>query len=84
VFGGAWLMTRFTRAELNDAISYRDVIGVAVLAGIGFTVSLLVADLSFTGEQRDAAKTAVLLGSLVSAVAGALALGHRDRFRATP
>ena len=84
VFGGAWLITRFTRAELNDAISYRDVIGVAVLAGIGFTVSLLVADLSFTGELRDAAKTAVLLGSLVSAVAGALALGHRDRFRATP
>ncbi|HET9423405.1 MAG TPA: Na+/H+ antiporter NhaA [Nocardioides sp.] len=84
VFGGAWLMTRFTRAELNDAISYRDVIGVAVLAGIGFTVSLLVADLSFTGELRDAAKTAVLLGSVVAAVAGALVLGHRDRFRATP
>ena len=84
VFGGAWLMTRFTRAELNDTITYRDVIGAAVLAGIGFTVSLLVADLSFTGEQRDAAKTAVLLGSLVAAVAGALVLGHRDRFRATP
>jgi NhaA family Na+:H+ antiporter len=84
VFGGAWLMTRFTRAELNEAIGYRDVIGVAVLAGIGFTVSLLVADLTFTGELRDAAKTAVLLGSLLSAVAGALALGHRDRFRATP
>jgi len=84
VFGGTWLITRFTRAELNDDISYRDVIGLAVLAGIGFTVSLLVADLSFTGDQRDAAKTAVLLGSFVAAVAGALLLGHRDRFRATP
>jgi NhaA family Na+:H+ antiporter len=84
VFGGTWLVTRFTRAELNDDISYRDVIGLAVLAGIGFTVSLLVADLSFTGEPRDAAKTAVLLGSLISAVAGALLLGHRDRFRVTP
>ena len=84
VFGGTWLMTHFTRAELNDDISYRDVIGLAVLAGIGFTVSLLVADLTFTGELRDAAKAAVLLGSFVSAVAGALLLGHRDRFRATP
>lgn len=84
VFGGVWLLTRFTRAELNDAISYRDVVGLAVLAGIGFTVSLLVADLSFDGELRDAAKTAVLMGSLASAVLGALLLGHRDRFRVTP
>jgi NhaA family Na+:H+ antiporter len=84
VFGGVWLLTRFTRAELDDALGYRDVVGVAVLAGIGFTVSLLVADLSFDGELRDAAKTAVLAGSVISALAGALLLGHRDRFRATP
>ena len=58
--------------------------GVAVLAGIGFTVSLLVADLSFGGAELDAAKTAVLVGSLVSAVLGALMLGHRDRFHLTP
>ena len=84
VLGGAFLVTRFTRAELNSALSWRDVVGVAVLAGIGFTVSLLVADLSFAGAERDAAKTAVLAGSLVSAVLGALMLGHRDRFHITP
>jgi NhaA family Na+:H+ antiporter len=84
VFGGVWLLTRFTKADLDSSLSYRDVVGVAVLAGIGFTVSLLVADLSFDGALRDAAKTAVLAGSLVSAVAGALLLGHRDRFRVTP
>jgi NhaA family Na+:H+ antiporter len=84
VFGGTWLVTRFTRAELNEALSYRDLVGVAVLAGIGFTVSLLVADLSFAGAELDAAKTAVLAGSLVAAVLGALMLGHRDRFRLTP
>jgi NhaA family Na+:H+ antiporter len=84
VFGGVWLLTRFTGADLDSALGYRDVVGVAVLAGIGFTVSLLVADLSFDGDLRDAAKTAVLAGSLVSAVAGALILGHRDRFRVTP
>lgn len=84
VFLGAWGVARFTRAELNDALSWRDVGGAAVLAGIGFTVSLLVADLSFTGEVRDAAKGAVLAGSVASAVLGALVLGHRDRFRLTP
>lgn len=84
VFGGVWLLTRFTRADLGDDLGYREVVGVAVLAGIGFTVSLLVADLSFTGDLRDAAKTAVLAGSLISAVAGALILGHRDRFHLTP
>ena len=84
VFAGGWLVARFTRAELDPSIVWRDVVGVAVLAGIGFTVSLLVSDLSFDGPQRDAAKTAVLAGSVVSAVLGALVLGHRDRFRATP
>jgi len=84
VFGGTWLVTRFTRAELNEALSYRDLVGVAVLAGIGFTVSLLVADLSFSGPDLDAAKTAVLAGSVISAVLGALLLGHRDRFHLTP
>ena len=84
VFGGTWLVTRFTRAELNETLSYRDLVGVAVLAGIGFTVSLLVSDLSFSGADLDAAKTAVLAGSLLSALLGALLLGHRDRFHFTP
>ncbi len=84
VFAGAWLVTRFTRAELNKALGWRDIVGVAVLAGIGFTVSLLVSDLSFAGDARDAAKTAVLVGSMTSAVLGALLLGHRDRFHLTP
>ncbi|WP_426242882.1 Na+/H+ antiporter NhaA [Nocardioides sp. LHG3406-4] len=84
VFGGTWVLTRFTRAELNGDLAWRDLVGVAVLAGVGFTVSLLVADLSFAGEMREQAKTAVLAGSLVSAVAGALVLGHRDRFHFTP
>lgn len=84
VFGGTWLVTRFTRAELNATLGYRDLVGVSVLAGIGFTVSLLVADLSFTGADLDAAKTAVLAGSVISAVLGALMLGHRDRFHLTP
>ena len=84
VFGGAWLVAHLTRAELNEDLSWRDVAGVAVLAGIGFTVSLLVAELSFEGDERNLAKVAVLGGSVIAAVLGALALGHRDRFHATP
>ena len=49
VLGGTWLVTRLTRAELAPGLGWRDLVGVAILAGIGFTVSLLVADLSFDG-----------------------------------
>jgi Na+:H+ antiporter, NhaA family len=84
VFGGAWLVTRLTRAELSPDLRWRDLVGVAVLAGIGFTVALLVSDLSLAGEARDAAKAAVLGGSVVAALLGSLVLGHRDRFAVTP
>ena len=84
VFLGAWTVTRFTHAELNPDLGWRDVLGVSVLAGIGFTVSLLVSDLAFTGVQQETAKVGVLAGSILAAVAGALILGHRDRFHATP
>ena len=80
---GGWLTARFTRAELNPSITWRDIVGVAVLAGIGFTVSLLVSDLAFAGPEADAAKTAVLAGSVVSALLGVVVLSHRDRFHAT-
>jgi NhaA family Na+:H+ antiporter len=79
VFGGAWLLTRLTRAEIDDDVHWRDVLGVSVLAGIGFTVSLLVSDLSFTGAEREAAKTAVLLGSLVAALLATALLLRRNR-----
>ena len=84
VFGGSWLLTRLTRAEIDDDVAWPDVFGVSVLAGIGFTVSLLVSDLSFPGAERDAAKTAVLAGSMLSAVAGAAVLVRRSRRHRRP
>jgi NhaA family Na+:H+ antiporter len=80
VMGGTWLVTRFTRAELDTAIGWRDVAGIAVLAGIGFTVALLVAELSFPGPEAEAAKSAVLLGSVVSGLAAAWILRRRNRW----
>jgi Na+:H+ antiporter, NhaA family len=81
---GAWSVTRLTHAELNPELGWRDLVGVAILAGVGFTVSLLVSDLAFMGHQQDAAKAGVLAGSLLAALLGALVLGHRDRYHATP
>jgi NhaA family Na+:H+ antiporter len=80
---GGWTVARFTRASLDPTIGWRDILGVALLAGVGFTVSLLVSDLAFAAPEADAAKVAVLVGSLGSAVLGVLALGHRDRFHST-
>lgn len=79
VFCGAWLLTRFTRAEMDPDVRWIDVFGVALLAGIGFTVSLLVSDLSFAGAEREAAKTAVLAGSFIAALLGTAVLTMRNR-----
>ena len=79
VLFGTWVVTRFTRAELNEDLSWRDVVGVTILAGVGFTVALLVAELSFGSTESEDAKTAVLLGSLVAAVLAAAVLGRRNR-----
>lgn len=79
ILGGSWLVTRFTRAELDDAVSWRDLLGVALLGGVGFTVSLLVADLSFADARSEEAKTAVLIASLAAALLGAALLRRRNR-----
>ena len=78
---GAWGVTRLTRATLDPELTWRDITGVAILAGVGFTVALLVTELSFTGVQADHAKTGVLAGSVVAALAAAVVLRRRSRVR---
>lgn len=81
VFGGTWVFARFTRAELDDDLQWWDVAGLSLLAGIGFTVSLLVGELAFgPGSPRDEhVKLAVLLGSLTAAVLATVVLRARNR-----
>jgi NhaA family Na+:H+ antiporter len=81
VLGGTWTLTRFTRAELDDGLSWWDVLGLSLLAGIGFTVSLLVGELAFgAGSERDEhVKLAVLVGSLLSALLATVVLRARNR-----
>jgi NhaA family Na+:H+ antiporter len=74
VLGGTYLVTRLTRAELNEDLTWTQLVGVALLAGVGFTVSLLVSDLSFSGHEADAAKAGVLAASVLAATLGALVL----------
>ncbi|MGQ0632363.1 MAG: Na+/H+ antiporter NhaA [Sporichthyaceae bacterium] len=81
VVGGTWLMARFTRATLSPDLAWSDIVGVAALAGIGFTVSLLIGDLAFTGDpaRADAVKIAVLIGSLIAATLATVLLRRRER-----
>ena len=64
-----YLLTRFTSAKLNENLKWADLFGVGLLAGIGFTVSLLIAELSFTDGSGAlaAGKIGILVGSLISA-----------------
>ncbi|GGQ28211.1 Na+/H+ antiporter NhaA [Streptomyces roseolilacinus] len=81
IFGGTWLTARFTRAKLNEDLAWADLFAVAALAGIGFTVSLLIGELAFEGDARltDEVKAAVLTGSLIAALVAAFLLKLRVR-----
>lgn len=81
VLGTTWLMQRFTRAQLSTDLQWWDVFGLAVLAGMGFTVSLLIGELAFgTGSDRnDQAKIGVLAGSFLAAALAAVVLRMRNR-----
>jgi Na+:H+ antiporter, NhaA family len=76
---GAWTVARFTRAELDEELGWRDVTGLAMLGGVGFTVSLLVAELSFADVRAEDAKAGVLAGSLLAGLLAVLILGRRNR-----
>lgn len=81
IFGGTWLAARFTKAELNKDLAWPDVFAVASLAGIGFTVSLLIGELAFAGDPvlTDEVKAAVLIGSLIAAILAGIMLKMRNR-----
>ncbi len=80
VLGGTWLVARFTRAELDDGLAWADVAGLALLSGLGFTVSLLIGELAFGAStvRDDHVKVAVLVGSLGAALLAAIVLRRRN------
>ena len=80
VAGSAWLLHTFTRADLDDDLGWVDVIGLSMLAGVGFTVSLLIGELAFGGTPaQEPVIVGVLVGSTLAAALAAVVLRMRNR-----
>src|SRR5262245_26580742 len=75
ILSAVYLAKKARIAALPAGASWRQIYGVAVLCGIGFTISLFIGSLAFTDPETEAVlKLSVLLGSLLSALVGALVL----------
>ena len=83
IWGGTALLVTLTPLVLGKGLDLRDMVGMSLLAGVGFTVSLLIAQLAFDpgSVEGSHARVGVLLGSLLSAVLGGIALRIRARGR---
>jgi len=81
ITGTTFLVTRLPGLAIDASLRWIDMVGMAFVAGIGFTVSLLVGELSFGvgSESDDHVKVGVLAGSLLAAFIGAVILGVRNR-----
>jgi Na+:H+ antiporter, NhaA family len=79
ILGFAWLAARFTKAELSKSLYWGDVLAIGLLAGVGFTVSLLITKLAFVGDaELDAlARLSVLMASVIAATLAVVALQIR-------
>ena len=77
ITGMTWLVTRLSRGRIRPPVGWGSVLGGGAIAGIGFTVSLLIATLAFSGAALQEAKLGVLSAALFASVATALV------FRAT-
>lgn len=84
IMGASWLVIAITPACRPRGLGWRDMAAVSTLGGVGFTVSLLIAELALAdqGALLDITKAAVLLASAVASLAGAALLVRRGRVRA--
>ena len=81
ITGATWLVSRFTRAELDEHLGWPDVLGLSLLGGIGFTVSLLITELAYGmgTDTYDHAKVGILTGTLLAALLATVVLRLRNR-----
>jgi Na+/H+ antiporter NhaA len=68
IFGGSWLATRLSGRRLQPPVGWLAVAGGGTIAGIGFTVSLLIATLAFNGPRLEEAKVGILSAALAAAL----------------
>ena len=81
ILAATFLTSKLTRRPLQKGLTWPDLTGVALLGGIGFTVSLLIGELAFGGNSAadDHVKIAVLTGSVTAAMIAAVLLRIRNR-----
>jgi NhaA family Na+:H+ antiporter len=82
VFGASWLLMQFAGARLPDQCSWLQFLGVCVLCGVGFTMSLFIGSLAFEGADAAYAtqvKVGVIVGSMISATLAVLLLSRSSR-----
>jgi Na+/H+ antiporter NhaA len=70
IVGGAWLASRAWPLRLQPSLSWPVIAGGGVVAGIGFTVSLLISSIAFDGERLEEAKLGVLAAALLASLGG--------------
>lgn len=76
IVGASWLLVKFAGAELPQFTTWRHIMGVGLIAGIGFTVSIFITELAFGSNAQliEAAKISIFIASGISAVLGAALL----------
>ena len=76
IFSAVWIAVKTGFAQMPDNASWMEIYGVAILCGIGFTMSLFIGGLAFPGNQLliDEAKIGILTGSAISAIMGYIVL----------
>lgn len=81
IVGASWLMVKFGIGKLPADIRWRQLTGVGLLAGIGFTVSIFVTELAFLDNEtlRDAAKQSIFIASISSGILGFVVLRFLSR-----
>src|SRR5690606_22516682 len=82
----SWIAVKLRVCTLPDKASWMHIVGVGLLAGIGFTMSIFIALLSFAGQEllMAEAKFSVLVASLLSGLTGAFTLAMIARKQSTP
>jgi Na+/H+ antiporter NhaA len=78
IAGTSFLVTRLSKGKLRPPAGWASIIGAGTIAGIGFTVSLLIAALAFTGQELDEAKVGVLTAGLCAAILTAVVFRVTD------
>ena len=72
IVGFSWIAVKFGLTKLPPGLNFKHIIGVGLIAGIGFTMSIFIAELGFAHHASDLlmAKTGILFASIVSGVSG--------------